>query len=119
MRFRKYFRRQFPVQMSPSFISANCPMSSILNSGLLEILTAPEKPNRFESSSGFQDLQQSSFLNCFNQCVVGNFSPVIQTLRGLFQNVIRHARIGSGYSVKNVIEWNLSIFLIAMLARLD
>src|SRR5215831_12872129 len=35
------------------------------------------------------------------------------------QNVIRHARIGSGDAVENVIEWNLSAFVIAMLARLD
>src|SRR5215831_12754496 len=37
----------------------------------------------------------------------------------LFQNVIRHARIGSGNAIEDVIERNFSTFRIALFARVD
>src|SRR5215471_7295732 len=58
-------------------------------------------------------------LRRFNQRLFENLSPAVRTFRRFFQNVIRHARIGSGDPVENVIERNLSTFLIAVLAGFD
>src|SRR5215467_11959302 len=54
----------------------------------------------------------------FNQSFFEDLPPTIRALRGFYQYVIRHARIGAGNAVENVIEWNLGAFLIAVLARL-
>jgi hypothetical protein len=55
----------------------------------------------------------------FDQCLFENLMPAIRAFCRLFQNVIRHARIGSGNAVEDVIEWNLGVLLIAVPARLD
>jgi hypothetical protein len=58
-------------------------------------------------------------LRRWNQRFFQNLSPTIRTFRRFSQNVIRHARIGAGNAVENIIERGLGSFLIAMLSRLN
>jgi hypothetical protein len=55
----------------------------------------------------------------FNQSLFENLAFAVRTLRWLFQNVIRHARIGAGNAVENDIEGNLRTFGIAVLTGVD
>jgi hypothetical protein len=48
-----------------------------------------------------------------------NVPPAVRTLRRCFQNVIRHARIGAGNPIEDVIERDLGILLIAGFTRFD
>src|SRR5262245_58265340 len=48
-----------------------------------------------------------------------NLTPALRTLRRRFQNVIRHAGVGAGNAVEDVIERNLGASWIAVLAGLD
>ena len=41
----------------------------------------------------------------FDQSLFENLTPTVRALSRFFQNVIRHARIGSCNAVDNVIEW--------------
>ena len=61
----------------------------------------------------------SSALDGFNQCFFENLTPAIRALRRFFQNVIRQAGIWAGNAVENVIEWNLTAFLVAVLTGFD
>src|SRR5262249_45981131 len=42
----------------------------------------------------------------FNQCLFQNLTPTVRALCWLFQNVICHARIATGNTIKDVIEGN-------------
>jgi hypothetical protein len=65
-------------------------------------------------------MQRTSFLhNTTVQSLFQNLAAAIRTLRRGFQNVIRHARIGAGDAVEDVIEGNLSGFRIAVLTGFD
>ena len=57
----------------------------------------------------------SSALDGFNQLLFENLPPAVRTRRGLFQNLIRHARIGAGNAVENIVERNLGTLGIALL----
>jgi len=46
-------------------------------------------------------------LSRFDQSLFKNLTKTIRTLRWRFQNVIRHARIGSGNAIQDAIERNL------------
>ena len=48
-----------------------------------------------------------------------DFSTAIWAFRRGLQNVVRHARIGAGNAVENVIERNFDAFRIAMLTGYD
>jgi hypothetical protein len=77
-------------------------------------------PSKFGTNLSTEEERRGTSQLCrFNQRLFENIPPTIRALRGLFQNVIRHTRIGTGDPVENVIEWNLSAFLIAVLARLN
>ena len=74
-------------------------------------------PSKFGTNPFDRGRDAPHFQLCgFNQRLIENLSPAIRTFRWRFQNVIRHARIGSGDAVENIIEWNLSTFVVAMLA---
>src|SRR5262245_59974937 len=55
----------------------------------------------------------------FDQGLFQNLTPTIRTFRRRLQNVIRHAGIGSGDAIENVIDRNFSAFWITVLAGSD
>jgi hypothetical protein len=54
-----------------------------------------------------------------NESFFQNLAAAIRALRRVFQNVIRHAGIGAGNAVKDVIEWDFGTFRITVLAGFD
>jgi len=61
----------------------------------------------------------SSELDGFDQRLFENLAPTVRALRRLFQNVIRHTRIGAGNAVENIVERNLGTLGIAVFAGFD
>src|SRR5262245_28588883 len=51
-----------------------------------------------------------------NECLFQDLAAAKRAFCRLFQNVIRHAGIGAGHTVDDVIEWNLGTVRIAAFA---
>ena len=55
----------------------------------------------------------------FDQCLFEDLTPTVRALRRFFENVIGHARIGADELIEYMVERNLGVIHVAMVAGLD